>query len=191
MRALFAIVVLAIGGCLGCASIPDQPKASALRLEFPSKGVCSGTAIARTVILSAGHCFVKDAGKFKVNGVNGAYKVIANDGKDHVLVRITQPQERLARLGLDRPKQGDQVRTWGNPNGLEDVFRVGRVAHVAKDGALVIDGNLYRGDSGAALFNKRGRVVGVVSGMVQRESFRVGICFPIVFTDKQWAEARR
>lgn len=189
MRAYLAIVLLAISGCFGCASLPDQPKAATLRLEFPNKGVCSATAIARNVILSARHCFAVAAGKFKVNGVEGAYKVIAADGRDHVLVRVTQPQLRVARMSLDKPKQGDVIRVWGNPNGLEDVFRVGRVAHVAKDGALVIDGNLYRGDSGAALFNKRGRIVGVVSGMVQRESFRVGICFPLTFTDKQWREA--
>lgn len=191
MRALLAIVLLTISGCLGCASIPVSPKSAALRLEFPSGAICSATAIARQAILTAGHCFKEGAGKFKVNGVDGAYTIIANDGKDHVLVRVTQPQARIAQVALTPAKQGDEVRTWGNPNGLDDIFRVGRVAHVATDGSLIIDANHYRGDSGAALFNKRGQVVGVVSGMTGREMFKLTIAFPLKFTDEQWRQARQ
>lgn len=183
---------LLMAGCSGCASMPDynDAKASVVRLEFPGGGVCSGTAVSKTTVLSAAHCFHVDSGDMSVNGKDVTFKVIANDGEDHVLVSVDKPFTVWARMAIRKPSQGDVVFVHGNPAAIKDMLRVGRVA--GWDGTLMVLGLLgWYGDSGAAVFDENGQVVGVVSRMYPGDQpyFRLVGCYQITFTAKQWAEA--
>lgn len=187
-----SLALLLTAGCSGCASMPDyaDAKAATVRLEFPGGGVCSGTAISKTAILSAAHCFKTDEGSATVNAKEVTFKVVANDGQDHVLVTVDKPFTVWARMGIRKPSQGDVVFVHGNPNAIKDMLRVGRVA--GWDGDLMaLDLLGWYGDSGAAVFNEDGRIVGMVSQMYPGDQpyFRFTGCIAIKFTAADWAKA--
>lgn len=186
-----ALLLIFLAGCSGCASFPDfaDAKESSVRIDFPSGGVCSGTAISRTAILSAAHCFKVAEGEAKFNDQDVKWKVVANDGADHVLVSVDKPFKRWARMG-HKPAQGAVVFVHGNPNGIKDMLRVGRVA--GWDGDLMaLDLLGWFGDSGAAVFDENGLIVGVVSRMYPADQpyWRLTGCYEIKFTEADWKAA--
>lgn len=165
MKALLLVLVLT--GC-GCMSLPthDEVRATTLRLEFSQGTICSGTAIAPDVILTAEHCL---DGTLKT--VNGEKVRVVGLGKDKpadiATIRIAGRRfKRWARFGYPA-RQGDRVRWHGNPLGWSNMYREGYVSRVGKDG-LIIDATICHGDSGAGLFDLQGRLVGVVSAMNDR-----------------------
>lgn len=200
MKAALLLALCLIAGCSGCASIPQaRPEYSAaVRLDFDG-GNCSGTAVGEYLILTAAHCFGSTEGALSVNGVRAAYVVAANDGFDHVLVKVTARQSRVARVGK-RPKAGSQVLIMGNPLGWSNLLRVGRVAGSITAECLapiegdcdtiLLDLNTAGGDSGAGYFNKSGEVVGVHSGTYTYGIWKLAFCYPLAFTAEQWSTAR-
>jgi hypothetical protein len=161
MRILPALLVL-LAGCSGCVSVPNYAASAeaAARLEWPHDHTCSGVAVGPHTILSAAHCFYDKTGWMLVDDVRSDYVVIADDGNDHVLVRISTRQAQYASIG-PKPKQGDVVFTHGNPGGYPNLLIIGRVAGWVAD-QMEVDSNNWHGDSGAAVFDTQGRIVGVV-----------------------------
>lgn len=158
------LALLLMAGCSGCVSVPshNQLRETTLRLRFED-GICSGTAIAKDVILTAKHC---QQGGALVSVNNHPVKVVGVGANKHdtMTLRVTGIEfKRWAKLGHP-PSQGDRIRWWGNPKGLPDVYREGYVSRAWSDGAIY-DATICQGDSGAGLFNAKGEVVGVVSGM--------------------------
>jgi S1-C subfamily serine protease len=201
MRLLLILLALLAAGCSGCASIPPARSEykAAVRLDFDG-GNCSGTAVGEHLILSAAHCFRgADTGSMLVNGVQSAYIVAANDGRDHVLIKVTARQVVIARVGA-QPKRGDQLLILGNPMGWSNLLRVGRVAGytdlpcladlVGECKAMMVDLNTAGGDSGSGYFNTRGEVVGVHSGTYSYGPWKLAFGYPLQFTAEQWATAR-
>lgn len=175
----------------GCSDAPARDigvvQGTALRLEFDKNGVCSGTAVGKDLILTAEHCFEGER-LVRINGRPANSLRMVKDGKDHVLVKVTVTFKTWARMGA-APKQGDRVRWIGNPAGEANVYREGYVARAEKAGVLV-DAQVWKGDSGSGLFNDRGEVVGVVSAMVGASpSFMLAFAWPLAFEPKQWKEA--
>lgn len=165
MRMLALTALLLVSGWTGCASVPSHSRlqATTLRLQF-ERGICSGTAIARDVILSAQHCF-KGGGALRF--VNGQPVKVIGYGKDEhdlATIRVTGVTFKTwARRGGSLT-QGERVRFWGNPGGEHNVYREGYVSRATTD-LVVLDMTICKGDSGAGIFNQRGEVVGVVTGM--------------------------
>lgn len=198
---LILLALLAAAGCSGCASIPPARSeySAAVRLDFAA-GNCSGTAVGEYLILSAAHCFRgADVGSMLVNGVQSAYIVAVNDGRDHVLVKVTARQKVIARIG-PRAKRGDQLLIIGNPLGWSGMLRMGRVAGYLQTECLapiegecetmLMDMNTAGGDSGSGYFNSRGEVVGVHSGTYSYGIWKLSFSYPLRFTAEQWATAR-
>jgi S1-C subfamily serine protease len=186
MRFLLLALALLAAGC-GCVSVPGMSSAStAVRLDMDD-GICSGTAVGPHAILTARHCLSEDAGVLKIDGERVGYALIADDGNDHVLIRVTASFRHVAHFG-SKPERGDQVWKIGNPAGLDHVLLVGRVA--GWDGEdMLVDVTGYKGDSGAALFDSMGRIVGVVSQLGRVEAFYLMIAKPMRFTALQIATA--
>lgn len=191
MKTWALLILLLVGGC-SCASLPDysEAKAYVVRIDFPSGSVCSGTAISKAAILGAAHCFKTEAGEARFNDRPVKWKVVANDGADHVLVTIDKTFTTWARLSARKPAQGDVVFVHGNPNGLKDLLRVGRVAGWNGD-VMALDLLGWFGDSGAAVWNEDGRIVGVVSAMYPGDQpyWRLTGCYAIKFTAADWKAA--
>jgi len=188
---LAALLALVLSGC-GCVSVPDYESAAkaSLRLEWPNQ-VCSGTAVGPHTILSAAHCFGVASGSMLVNDVRADYEVIADDQNDHVLVHVSTFQSRVAHLG-PKPRQGDVVFTHGNPGGYPDLLIVGYVSGWV-DGNMELDSNNWHGDSGAAVFNRWGQIVGVVSQMFPwpNDGWRLTQLNALKFSQEDWRKAER
>jgi hypothetical protein len=135
---------------------------------------CSATAIGPHALLTASHCEVS-SDEILVDNKNANVAGILRDGADHsiVYVDITFPQ--WAVISEELPCVADHVFIFGNPGDVQDVYREGYVASI-KSGEVVPFGKLemvvyfdlngFRGDSGAAVFDKKGEIVGVVSTLV-------------------------
>lgn len=182
------IKLLAISAVLAtaCCTVPkiQTSEQSTYTIEF-AQGHCSGTAISENVILTAAHCFETDeAISFKLNGRQAKVKKIARDGNDHILVMVDISFAHKARLSTKASKVGDKVYYYGNP-GIKNQYRAGYVSG-HKDGAMLLDVNSWRGDSGAAIFNEQGQIVGVVSAMAVNDMFKLTVAYPLAFTRAQY-----
>lgn len=181
--ALLAVVVTA-----SCASALTGIQDVSLRIEMENGGVCSATAVGKRLLLTAEHCL--DGTRIvAINGREAYALKIVRDGKDHALVRVTERFNRWARMG-QAPEQGERVRWIGQPAGMERIYREGSVAG-ENSGHTLIDAQAYGGDSGSGLFDERGRVVGVLSGMRRWQnrqgfSMQLVVAFPLQFTAEQW-----
>jgi hypothetical protein len=194
VKILALLLAFLVGGCGGCASFPKDwdIQGNVLALEFENSW-CSGTAVGRHTVLTATHCFESGGKLLKVNGKPIETKSREDDGSDHTLVVIDKAFPRWARMGR-KPVQTQRVRIIGSPAGNEDVYREGYVSRVRDNEVwLIIPG--FGGDSGSALFDDSGRIIGVLSGartwvdMRSGAVFTVVVALPVQFTDEQWDRA--
>lgn len=183
MRFVLLLLALLITGCAEA-----RPRDYALRLEFERGGVCSGTAVGERMLITASHCW--QSGRLvKVNGQPAYAMKIKHDGKDHALVRVTVKFDRWARMGGD-PVQEQDVTWRGNPASQDDVFRRGYVMRVRPD-EVWVDARGFGGDSGSGMFDRKGRVIGVLSGIKTWQTltglrFDVIVVYPLAFTREDW-----
>ena len=106
------------------------------------------------------------------------------DGNDHSIYFVNATFKDYALVSTtDTMDVGDRVFIIGNPGGETAIYREGVVASIRPDedaphsGGLLgvlfgiaqmrtitlIDMNIFPGDSGSAIFNDKGQVVGVIS----------------------------
>ena len=67
---------------------------------------------------------------------------------------------RYAYLGLN-PKIGDHICVVGDPGGYEDTITFGRITHFTKE-KLMVDARVSFGNSGGGVFDKKGRLLGII-----------------------------
>lgn len=177
MKLIAASLLIALTACctLTRTEIHDQVRAATVRIEF-ADSVCSGTAIGPQEILTATHCIKADV-PLRIDGKEVGYTIQQDDGRDHVVLTVTEIRKVYARIGK-APKTGDIVFIWGQPLGLENILRYGRVAG-KRGNDYLFDLNAIQGDSGAAIFNRRGEIVGVVSAVGGSGPFLLAIAFPM------------
>lgn len=184
MLAKGILVLLVTTGC--CETLHKY----ALRVKLDDS-VCSGTAVGRNLVLTAEHCFKHGPEVVSVDGKRVEVLERVSDGQDHVLVRVSVTFDRWAAIGPP-PVQGQSVRWVGQPGAMADVYRIGYVAKVDGE-AIYIDGTSYRGDSGAGLFDNKGRLVGVLMGALlmgvgDMHTMQLTMAKPLAFTAAQWRE---
>lgn len=163
---------------------------------------CSGTIVAPNVILSAEHCFKEQPAEFPfielpekplpTTMLVDGYKVyilgIVFDENDHALVKVNIFFHAGAVLAKP-PAVGTHIYYWGNPAGVNSVYREGYVSNYLH-GEMVLDVNGFFGDSGAGIFNPDGKVVGVMSYLHALEhngrTFKLMGVEPLEFTPLQY-----
>lgn len=177
--ALLAVLLAACAAAPVTAPIP-------LLLTF-ADGTCSGTAIGPHAILTATHCF--DGPTVKLSGLT--VKLRIDDGNDHTLLVVTQTFDAHADVA-QMPASGAPVHIIGNPGELRHLYESGTVAGTYKTDTL-LNVPIFYGDSGAAVFDDTGRIVGVVSGVRVLAGDGVYVAWgevkPFMFTPSQWGEA--
>ena len=154
------------------------------------------------------HHVVKDAAHVEVyprewpnaRGIS-ATVVNANPQADIAILRMSKcddlPQARLGDSGKVSP--GDEVYAVGNPLGSNpDSISRGIVSHVQRFNEVGIpylqtDASITHGNSGGALFNRRGEVVGINTAIFATSSGNnLGIAFalPINFAKRELQQLR-
>ena len=198
MRNLLLAVLLtvtAIASCTSCATNPQRQanapvqvvdEEAALRIVMPSAdGLCSGTAIAKHAFISAAHCFTHSDKNIILNGTPVTIVRLLTDNNDHALVIIDAEFKQWATFG-PAVKRGDDVHYWGNPGGLEMLYRKGYVTG-GKRNETLFDITGYRGDSGAGVFNDKKQLIGVVSYLlvIPDGAFSLMGAYPLNFSYNQ------
>lgn len=179
MKFLALLLTLLIAGCGGCASVDPLNRAQSTYVALSFDGAtCSGTAVGPDSFVTAEHCLTG-----KLLSVNGNYVSVVKtvvDGNDHAILTVAGAKfSQWARWSKRPLVQGDAVTWIGGPGGEIGVLRRGYVAKTTKDGTAV-DAQVWKGDSGAGVFNDAGELVGVVSAMggPRNSSFVMMLMFP-------------
>lgn len=161
---------------------------STLFLEFDD-GTCTGVVLSKHTLMTATHC-IEGSELWRANGVDVKARVIANDGNDHVIMRVNIELSGRPAKVKQMPPPGARVYIWGNPSQLRMQLRIGHVAGWYKE-FHTIDMNTWHGDSGAAIFDSAGNVVGLVYGTTSASNgfteWSMGLAYPITFTPSQLA----
>lgn len=192
-----SLLVLSIAGIGACkaAPSPERLKRHVVTLSDPDTGntICTGVAVAKHVVWTAEHC----VDGFKMPGFNGNYcpenRVIARDGTDNVFVWTCAEHKYPAKIAKGSPKVGSRIYQLGHVMGLPLMYREGYLSGIMIDPytshtVYVWDVQMAGGDSGSAVFDKRGRVVCTTSFGVMTSRwphFALMACFPHKFTDEQ------
>lgn len=158
----WALLLLLLSGC-GCVSVPTHTdlRATALKLEF-ERGICSATSIGTHTILTAKHCFTSGGKLVSIDGTKVQQGKLTELATDAVSVEVSGITfTHIAKIG-GRPLQGDRVRWFGSPGGVTDLFRTGYIVRSWTD-ELMLDAQIFGGDSGAGLFDDEGRLIAVVT----------------------------
>lgn len=205
MRLLLALVLLATAGCAVAGPPYGRVRLATFSLGVPG-GTCSATAVGRYTLLTATHCVSDGAMAVTVNGKQCEVFKIVNDGHDHALLVISRdcPQAHTASFGRE-PLIGESVFCWGSPGSFQHMLRTGFMVGrgtmpkdwgdddpIYKNPAMFFTGAFAHGDSGAALFDKWGHIVGVVSFGTGPETSPSNLfmgSFSLSFTADQMTEA--
>ncbi len=177
----------------GCSAPVDAPVTVRLNVK---DGICSGTIVAPSVILSAQHCFQKEekgwglpaSTTMLVDGYQVKILAIVFDGNDHAMVKVDFVFRDYAHLGKPAP-MGAHIHYWGNPAGLVRVYREGYVTSYYHS-EMMMDINGFFGDSGTGIFDEHENLVGVISSISTIRSsglvFELMGANPLEFTPMQY-----
>jgi hypothetical protein len=170
-----------------------------------SKAGCSATAVDEHVLLTAKHCDLPNADLF-LDGSPTPIQVSDKifDGRDHMLL-VMPGAHFTAHIVLDMdkyaaPMQGEGVYMWGNPDGVNNQYRIGYVTgtvvmpedEIAPGQPIwILDLNVEHGDSGSAIYSANdGRLVLVTTYSISfRGGSRFAGAYALHFTQEQVLKA--
>jgi serine protease Do len=137
-------------------------------------GSCSGVYIKNDTILTAAHCFqIPEDGAILQIWIRNIYGISApafvskiDPTKDLALVQ-TNLKGRPVRFAK-HAQVGETVYAVGNPLGLEFIITKGIISRLdfvfakrSRASHIIFDASILPGNSGGALFNAQGRLIGI------------------------------
>ncbi|WP_449241370.1 S1C family serine protease [Desulfoscipio gibsoniae] len=130
-------------------------------------------------IVVTNHHVIEDALNMAITFPDGkVYKAVSwVDRPEFDLAVVTLQADDLPVVPLNADKSpvpGDKIRVVGNPLGLNNIVAEGRVEQYLMvggkpDRVFSISAPVYPGNSGSPVFDREGRVVGVVFGNLHRQ----------------------
>lgn len=136
---------------------------------------CTATAIGKRTVLTATHCISFPAGvsleSITLDGKLLEVESEHNDGADHLILVFTEEVfSSWSKLEHRALIEGEDLLMWGYPASIDRQRRKLMVSGTDSAtsstlgaNAWLLDGMVYRGDSGAALYDRKGRMVGMIS----------------------------
>ncbi len=138
------------------------------------------------LILTAAHLFTEGTGDLEVTFPNGdryaARLEVIDKTWDLALLGIRSPEAAPVAIASTKPVRGDLLSAGGYPLGRAFRTVTGRFSRwVGPGGGQPFDmidmaAVVQQGDSGGPIFNRRGQLVGIISGCDGR--YTTGPCFP-------------
>jgi S1-C subfamily serine protease len=154
-----------------------------LEIEDASgKGVCAGVVVNAKAgfALTCAHCTGTDDAKVSIT-LNGRHAKLAraNTLLDLAVVRFNHKDEQEMPLAEETGPIGTEIAIAGFMLAAEDLHvQFGRIAsRKGKEGGIVVDGVVLPGDSGGALVNAAGQLVGINNRYYGGTA--VGIAIPV------------
>jgi len=129
-------------------------------------------------ILTAYHVIYDMVSGMAIDGGSSYFleRGIIHKESDIALLEVEEIKDKKAlRLKLpaqDKPKVGSEVVYTGYPNLTGPLTVEGIVAGYADDGAIILQSYAWGGASGSAVLNKRGEIIGILSGIEIGKDFR-------------------
>lgn len=146
-------------------ALPSVPIVIAKKLKTDKAGfICSGVVISPTgYIATAKHC----VGELVAVGIGGKVyeaKVVdiqhfSYDGL--ALIKIDAKDLPFLKISKDY-KIGERVYTIGHPHGYKYLMTQGIISSVYENTNIIIDATVNTGNSGGALLNSDGDVIGII-----------------------------
>lgn len=174
-------VVLGMAGCVSMLptnTVEQRVEGYSVLVELGLGSHCTGTKIARHTLLIAAHCVNDYPGMVIVDGMPANVVRTHMDGGDQARIELDLTFDSFATVGKP-PAIGDRIFIIGNPGELREILRRGYVAGSHREW-LVADLNDWYGDSGSAVFNERGEVVGTIYGAYTENIFKIGLIQPVI-----------
>lgn len=189
MKFLAALLLSAVLSFPACASpITDAHKTTLHIGQSVVDGhpaLCSATVIGPQAILTASHCEMP-SDVLEIEGHDGENNndidIVGRirDGNDHTiyLLKNVHFAQSASVNTADPLDAGEDVFVFGNPGDFSDILRKGYVAGLEQDQSLaaafghgtpdhvLFDLNIWHGDSGSGVFNDKGEVIAVISGII-------------------------
>ncbi|MEM7407070.1 MAG: Do family serine endopeptidase [Pseudomonadota bacterium] len=190
--------VLVQGRAPAGLDLQSLPRSHPLRRFFErdgapsSRGVGSGFVVSDDGYIVTNHHVIEHADDIQVvlhDGTRVQAKVHGTDARtDLALLKIaTDEPLRPVRFGdSEQARVGDWVIAVGSPFGLGGTYTAGIISARGRDinagpydDFLQIDASINRGNSGGALFNTAGEVIGVNTAIYSPNGGNVGIGFAV------------
>lgn len=147
----------------------------------------AGYIVTNSHVISGGRRF--NVQLFNGNGTYPADVIVNDKGRDLALLKISVPTPRLRHVSIaptSRVMLGETAIAVGNPRGLGDTITVGVVSALGRDAKMSsgvalhnliqTDASINTGNSGGALLNLDGELIGVIVSLLPSAS---GIAFAI------------
>jgi|GEM_PF-1706543 len=162
--------------------------------------VCTATAVGPHSILTAEHCLKNgDATQLTIDYTLETHFIlaVAGDGRDHVLLLIDgSPFRNIEPINSGTAQLHDVLTIYGDGGALyPPVPKYGRAVNCLDPSDIDEDAGILcttlpviGGDSGSAIYNSKGEIVGLVTYAVAEAPY-TNIGFSLNFTPKEIAQA--
>jgi Do/DeqQ family serine protease len=171
----------------------DERQGPRIPRSFKQRGLGSGVIIGNDGYILTNHHVVDGADEIKVDFTDGrtmTAKVVGSDkASDLALVKVNASNLHALTLGnSDAVQVGDVVLAVGNPLGVGQTVTMGiisakgrstRVGDGGYEDFLQTDAPINHGNSGGALVNTKGELVGINSQIMSNTGENIGIGFAI------------
>ena len=188
--AVLTAVLITTATVTDWASIVRPATKQVLRIEIlkdgtDKPGICSGVVLNRAggFVLTAAHCVPGNTKELSVT-VNGRHAEVArvNHLLDLAVLRFSVKDEQEMTLAGSTPPIGSEVAIIGFSFGVEKLaVQFGRVSQAlnAETKTLWIDGTMVPGQSGGAVIDERGCLIGMTSRTYYSGPSSVGAAIPV------------
>lgn len=161
------------------------PRLEILKTGADSPAICSGVVLNAEAgfLLTAAHCIIAEPKDLSIT-VNGRHAEVARVNRllDLAVLRFRVKDEQAMELAPSSPPMGSEVAIMGFNFGVEKLaVQFGRVSQSYNDETktIWIDGTMIPGQSGGAVVDAEGRLIGMTSRSYYSGASEIGAAIPV------------